>query len=175
VALTADALVGDAEKSLAAGMDDHLTKPITLERLAAVVGRWIAGSGAADPSDDGREVLDPGVLATLQGAERRSHAGLLAYLITLYLRDTPAHLGALQEAVAQGDAGRVEEVAHGLRGSSVQLGATQMASLCASLQEDASTHDLSRAVARVADLTREFSRVQAALGAVLRYTPPPDA
>ena len=48
VALTADALVGDAEKSLAAGMDDHLTKPITLERLAAVVGRWSAGSGDTD-------------------------------------------------------------------------------------------------------------------------------
>jgi hypothetical protein len=31
-------------------MDDHLAKPITLERLAAVLGRWIAGSGAADPS-----------------------------------------------------------------------------------------------------------------------------
>lgn len=42
VALTAYALMGDAEKSRAAGMDDHLSKPITLERLAEVVERWIA-------------------------------------------------------------------------------------------------------------------------------------
>ena len=41
VALTADALAGDAEKSRAAGMDDHLTKPVTLERLAAVLERWV--------------------------------------------------------------------------------------------------------------------------------------
>jgi len=41
VALTADALVADAEKIRAAGMDDHLIKPITLERLAEVVERWI--------------------------------------------------------------------------------------------------------------------------------------
>jgi PAS domain S-box-containing protein len=41
VALTADALAGDAEKSRAAGMDDHLSKPITAERLAAVLGRWL--------------------------------------------------------------------------------------------------------------------------------------
>ncbi|MBV8911371.1 MAG: response regulator, partial [Gammaproteobacteria bacterium] len=48
VALTADALVGDAEKSRAAGMDDHLTKPVALERLAEVVGRWSAQDGAAE-------------------------------------------------------------------------------------------------------------------------------
>jgi CheY-like chemotaxis protein len=41
VALTADALAGDAEKSVAAGMDDHLTKPLTVERLAALVERWL--------------------------------------------------------------------------------------------------------------------------------------
>jgi two-component system sensor histidine kinase/response regulator len=41
VALTADALAGDVEKSRAAGMDDHLSKPLTPERLAAVVERWV--------------------------------------------------------------------------------------------------------------------------------------
>jgi CheY-like chemotaxis protein len=41
VALTADALAGDAEKSRAAGMDDHLSKPLTRERLATVVERWV--------------------------------------------------------------------------------------------------------------------------------------
>ncbi len=41
VALTADALAGDAEKSLAAGMDGHLSKPATRERLAAVLERWV--------------------------------------------------------------------------------------------------------------------------------------
>ena len=58
MALTADALAGDAATCRAAGMDDYLAKPITLERLAAVVGRRIAGSGAADPAEDAREVLD---------------------------------------------------------------------------------------------------------------------
>jgi CheY-like chemotaxis protein len=48
VALTADAVAGDADKSRAAGMDDHLTKPLTPERLAAVVERWVpAGGGSA--------------------------------------------------------------------------------------------------------------------------------
>jgi len=50
VAVTADALAGDAEKSLAAGMDDHLTKPVTLERLATALERWVAPNGAAGPA-----------------------------------------------------------------------------------------------------------------------------
>ena len=41
VALTADALAGDAEKSRAAGMDDHLSKPVTREHMAAVLERWL--------------------------------------------------------------------------------------------------------------------------------------
>ena len=88
-------------------------------------------------------------------------------MITLYLRDMPAHLVALREAVAQGDAGRVEEVAHGLRGSSAQLGATRMASVCAALQGAAGAHDLSEAAVQVAELQSEFVRVRAALQAVL--------
>ena len=124
---------------------------------------------------DERDVLDRQVLAALQELERISHAGLLAHLITLYLQEVPAQLVALHEAVAHGDASRVDEVAHGLRGSSAQLGATRMASLCTSLQEDAGTQNLSRAAARVADLTREFSLVQAALEAALQQTQRHDA
>jgi CheY-like chemotaxis protein len=48
VALTADALAGDAEKSRAAGLDDHLSKPLTPERLAAVLERWLTPRGASE-------------------------------------------------------------------------------------------------------------------------------
>jgi HPt (histidine-containing phosphotransfer) domain-containing protein len=161
--------VGDAEKSLTAGMDDHLAKPITLERLKAVVGQWMADGGPADRSDDARAALDLRFLATLKEKEleRRSQPQLLTCLITLYLQEVPAQLAALQDAVAQGDAGRVEEVVHGLKGNSEQVRATRMTRLCAALHQAGSHSDLGQAAAQVADLMSEFVRVRAALEAVL--------
>jgi CheY-like chemotaxis protein len=169
VALTADALVGDAEKCRAAGMDDYLAKPVTLERLAAVVERWIGdGDAAAAAETVGRgAALDRGMLATLYELEQRSQPGLLTRLMTLYLEETPAQLAALHEAVAQGDAGRVEQAAHALKSSSAQLGATRMAGLSAGLQQAGARQELGRAAAQVDELVSEFIHVRAALEARL--------
>jgi HPt (histidine-containing phosphotransfer) domain-containing protein len=92
---------------------------------------------------------------------------LLPRLIRLYLQEVPVHLAALREAMAEKAAGRVEELAHGLRGSSAQLGATQMSRVCMALQEAGRRHDFGQAANQVAELQREFVRVRAALQAVL--------
>jgi two-component system, sensor histidine kinase and response regulator len=139
-----------------------------------VVERWVAPS-AAEPAgaiapeapEDADALLDRSVLATLQDLGRRSQNQVLPHLIRLYLQEAPAHLAALQETVAQGDAGRVEELAHNLKGSAAQLGATRMSRLCAALQEAGGHADLGRAAAQVAELQREFVCVHAALEAVL--------
>jgi signal transduction histidine kinase/DNA-binding response OmpR family regulator len=177
VALTADALLGDAEKSLAAGMDDHLTKPITLERLAAVVERRRAlrvfvpadSPGTSEKpaiSNEAEPVLDQSLLAALRESEGQSP--LLQQLIDQFLQETPAHLAELQGAVEQGNVHRVEEVAHRLKGSAAQLGARRMSRLSAALQEAGRRADLGTAAAQLADLQREFVDVRTALEAVLR-------
>jgi HPt (histidine-containing phosphotransfer) domain-containing protein len=107
------------------------------------------------------------VLAALQELEQESgHAGLVRHVLMLYLQQTPLRLAALQEAVAQKDVGLVEEIAHSLMGSAQQIGATHMATLCVALQDGA--HDPDGTAVQVAQLTREFVRVRAALEAVLQ-------
>ena len=122
---------------------------------------------------DGSEadaVLDQGVLATLHELEQRGQPGLLRQAVSLYLQEAPAQVSALRAAVAQGDAGGVEQVAHALKGSSAQLGATRLAQLCAALQEGGARQELGRAAAQVAEVANEFLRVQAALETMLSET-----
>src|SRR5205085_5380201 len=95
VAMTAHALEGDAEKCLAAGMDDYIAKPVTVQRLEAVVARWRPQTGPGAPD----EVVDASVLAALRDLQGEGQPDLLAELIAIYLRDTTPRLAALHEAV----------------------------------------------------------------------------
>jgi HPt (histidine-containing phosphotransfer) domain-containing protein len=112
-------------------------------------------------------VLDTRVLAALHKVEQASgQAGLVRQVIGLYLEETPAHLAALREAVAQRADGEIEELAHSLVGSAAQVGAMHLAALSAELQSGA--HDLDGAAAQVARLVSESRRVRAALQIMLQ-------
>jgi CheY-like chemotaxis protein len=166
VALTADALSGDAERCLAAGMDDYLAKPVTAERLAAVVTRWVEGHGepavAATPAD--RDAVDPAVLEGLRAA------GLLSEVIALYLRQTPGQLEVLRRAAERGEAATLAEVAHSLKGSSLLLGAKALAARAAELQGMGDAGALHGAPDAVDALEQELGCVRAVLEALRRET-----
>jgi CheY-like chemotaxis protein len=53
VFLTAKAMPGDRESSLAAGASDYVTKPVDLDELLAIMASWVTGDGSATASDDG--------------------------------------------------------------------------------------------------------------------------
>jgi CheY-like chemotaxis protein len=167
VAMTAHALAGEAEKCRAAGMDDYVAKPVTAERLAAVMARWApaAGAGRLDAA------LDPSIIAALRELEQ-GQPGLLARMVGLYLRDASTQLAVLRQAVERGDAHELEWAAHDLKGGSAQIGATAMVGLCRDLEAASKAEDASRAAAIVATLEQTFDQVRAALAALPEATGP---
>ncbi|MBN9488128.1 MAG: response regulator [Alphaproteobacteria bacterium] len=132
LALTANALKGEAERCLAAGMDGYLTKPLTLERLREAVARHaiavseMRGSGAIDRSVVS-DMFGGNSAAVERVLERFRHAG--------------ARL--LEEIVAaSGDRPRLAELAHQLKGAARAAGATRLGDLAAALEASGSSADI---------------------------------
>jgi signal transduction histidine kinase/CheY-like chemotaxis protein len=132
VALTANALKGEAEKCLAAGMDGYLTKPLTLDRLREAVGRWMSApaEGASGETADGANApIDRLVVAQMFGDNP-------TMIDRVLLRFREAGAGLVAEIGAAGeDASRLADLAHKLKGAARAAGAVRLGDLAAALEQ----------------------------------------
>jgi PAS domain S-box-containing protein len=139
IAMTANALEGDRDQCLQAGMDDYLAKPIRFEQVAEALERHASGSGRARhvataqavPSDapaDAAEkaLLDRGALAALEAMGE----GFAGDMVILFLEGSPERLRAIEQAARALDAKALTSAAHTLKGESLSIGALRLAERC---------------------------------------------
>jgi len=174
IAMTANAMAGDRERALDAGMDDHIPKPVKIEQLEAALRAWVAEPGGKEAAEDGsggyvgrepREApVDPSVLAGLRELQDDDEPDLVEELIELFVAGVPPQLEALRKAVEAGDGATIARTAHNLKGSSGNMGAVRMQAIGAQLEEAGGSGELGGASVLISQLENEFERVRVALG-----------
>jgi PAS domain S-box-containing protein len=157
VALTANALVGDADLCREAGMDDHLAKPYTRQQLGALMARWLpphlvhgsadaprsqpaplGESAAVEPapgaSATAGAALDAKALAAIRELDDGEGA-ILSEVVGIYLDEAPRHLQALQAAYGRSDGAELARAAHAFKSASGNVGAASVVKLCREIEQ----------------------------------------
>jgi len=157
IGVTANAMQGDRELCLAAGMDDYITKPIRVEELVGALSQ--AKAQAALPA---AAALDDTVLAKLRADVGEDFIG---ELIDAFLEDAPELIAGMKTALAHNDVEAFRRAAHSLKSNSMTFGANELAETARALEETGKSGNLAGVDDRLAFVEQEFERVRQELRA----------
>jgi signal transduction histidine kinase/DNA-binding response OmpR family regulator len=150
VAVTADAMQGDRELCLAAGMDDYLTKPLSVDAVEALLRRIATAKGAgaeahpataptpAAPEAPDAQLMDWSRLESLQEYDT-PEGDVVRSAVESFVIQIAEKLPVIRDSVAAQDAQRLRASAHGLRGAASNVGAEAVASCAAQLESAGKT------------------------------------
>ncbi|SDS52586.1 PAS domain-containing hybrid sensor histidine kinase/response regulator [Pseudomonas oryzae] len=173
LAMTANAMAGDREKCLAAGMNDHIAKPIDVTQLFLTLHRWVKVGQAQQQAAPVAPVEDcelPAVAGLQQEAALQRLGGnraLLRKLLERFCETQGDAAVCIGQALQAGDRELALRAAHTLRGLAGNIGAQLLASIAAELEAHLRQPDAVDCGQRLADLQCELQAQIERIGAAL--------
>ncbi len=155
IAVTANALEGEAERCIAAGMDDYLSKPLAMSDLKAALRKWMPNAVSetvsappevsgdvsvqdeAPAEDVAQRAVEPKFLRETFGDDD----DLIKEILLDFVAPAEATVGEINDAFDSRDAAALGAAAHKLKSSSRSVGADMLADLCADLEKSGKSAD----------------------------------
>jgi two-component system, sensor histidine kinase len=125
IAVTANAIKGDVERCLAAGMDDYVAKPISQDDLQIKIQKWLLRSGRS---------LDPKTLQSMAKLETVDNKSLLNELIQIFNTTAPKTFKEMRGLLAKKDFDGLNRIGHAFKSTCANVGAVKMRGLAGRLE-----------------------------------------
>jgi CheY-like chemotaxis protein len=167
IAITANALAGEGERCLQAGMDDYLAKPIELQQLHAKLKQYWTHCtenmpplfSTAEQYDHNATPFDHSVLQDTLGKEPDKHRPVLH----IFQQSAPASAEEIQQAICSQDLPALGNAAHKLKSAARAIGARPLATICQLLEIGCFQNDWELAAKQSSQLMRQLAQVEAAI------------
>jgi HPt (histidine-containing phosphotransfer) domain-containing protein len=180
IAMTANALQGDRERCLAAGMDDYLSKPVQPAKLAAALGRWLESAADHSPRNclhgKGAEPADRDALLTptpKAAAPVFDRSGFLARamgdpdlaqtIIEAFLGDLPMQIERLASAVAAGDCAQAKQQAHLIKGACANVGGEALRATAFAMEKAGQSADSEALRTLLPEMQKQFNELKSVM------------
>jgi two-component system, sensor histidine kinase and response regulator len=181
IALTANAIEGDREKCLTAGMDDYIAKPFKTESLLRMIKAWVQGGTVATADGDPQQTnptqaknaitpayLNTQALESLRNLESSLGSEIFKNILSIYVNHATEQIQALESAWIAGSIDQIHLISHSLKSSSNQVGATILANLFLEIEMEAKNQRYDKTGLTLENIKNEFSKTCAALDAYIQ-------